>query len=207
MRSIIFYVPEGITLDLSEPGLGHPDGIAILERHYRQSTRTHPEFSRSNPAFICVTHLGGTNPGLFLKKHDGEWWAVHYESGTCKSHLLPTPMSDEHKRQTEYWARAAQDGGYRVELERNLRTGTRPDALIHGPVVTGVEVQRSAMTAASAVIRTRKASLAGVADIWFTGRGSEPSWAWRVPTVLSSLKERGRVNGGFDGALAVGGRA
>ena len=26
-------------------------------------------------------------------------------------------MSDEHKRQTEYWARAAEDAGWRVELD------------------------------------------------------------------------------------------
>jgi hypothetical protein len=93
-------------------------------------------------------------------------------------------MSDEHKRQTEYWARAAEDAGWRVELEHNLHTRTRPDALIHGPVMTGVEVQRSAMTAANAVARTGKAACAGVTDLWYSGRAGSPSWAWRVPTVL-----------------------
>ena len=185
MRSKILYVPEGITLDLSEPDLGHPDGMAILERHYRQGDQAHPQFHRANPAFICLTHAGGTNPGLYLKKIGGEWWAVHYESGACRSHRLPAPMSDEHKRQTEYWARAAEHAGYRVELEHALRTGTRPDALIHGPVKTGIEVQRSAMTAAAAVKRSSKAQQAGVTDVWFTGRDLPPRWAWRVPTVLS----------------------
>ncbi len=93
-------------------------------------------------------------------------------------------MSDEHKRQTEYWARAATDAGWRVELEHGLRTGTRPDALIHGPVTTGVEVQRSTMTASRAVDRTGKAAGAGVTDLWYYGRAGAPQWAWRVPTVL-----------------------
>jgi len=51
-------------------------------------------------------------------------------------------------------------------------------------VTTGVEVQRSSMTASRAVIRTRKAATAGVTDVWFCGRDGSPPWAWRVPTVL-----------------------
>jgi hypothetical protein len=92
-------------------------------------------------------------------------------------------VSDEHKYQTEYWVRAAEHAGWRAEREHMLHTRTRPDALIHGPVLTGVEVQRSAMTAAEAVARTRKAFRAGVTDAWFTSRKPEPLWAWRVPTV------------------------
>jgi len=105
------------------------------------------EFSKANPAFKCLTHEGGTNPGLFLQKRDGEWWAVHYEKGQCRFEArVPAPMSDEHKRQTDYWVRAAQDAGWHAETEQGLPTGTRPDALIRGTVLTGVEVQRSAMT-------------------------------------------------------------
>ena len=184
MRKKIRYVPEDIVLDLSEPDLGHPDGLEILQLHYRQSERPGLGFSKAKPAFICLTHEGGTNPGLFLRKRDGEWWAVHYESGRCGSMRLPAPMSDQHKRQTEYWARAAQDAGWRIQLEHGLHTGTRPDALIHGPVKTGIEVQRSSMTASRAVIRTGKAASAGVTDVWFCGRAGSPPWAWRVPTVL-----------------------
>lgn len=177
-------MPDDIILDLSEPDLGHPDGLDILQRHYRQSDRPSMGFSKVRPAFVCLTHEGGTNPGLFLKKVDGEWWAVHYEVGNCRSHLLPAPMSDEHKRQTEYWARAAQDVGWRVELEHSLATGPRPDALIHGTVMVGVEVQRSSMTASHAAARTRKAAAADVTDVWYSGQAGSPRWTWRVPTVL-----------------------
>jgi hypothetical protein len=185
MQSKILYVPQGITLDLSEPDFGYPDGREIIERHYQEGRRRHPEHDRSNPAFACIVHLGNTNPGLFLKKIDGNWWAAHYEAGPCPSYRIPAPMSDEHKRQAEYWARAAEDSGWRVEMERTLRTGTRPDVLIHGSMATGVEVQRSPMTAAGAVDRTCKAAAAGVSDLWFTANRKPPLWAWRVPTVLN----------------------
>jgi hypothetical protein len=51
-------------------------------------------------------------------------------------------------------------------------------------VLTGVEVQRYAMTASSAVNRTAKAASANVTDVWYSGRSGSPRWAWRVPTVL-----------------------
>ena len=184
MRKKILYVLDHIVLDLSEPNLGHPNGLDILQRHYRQSERPSMGFNHGNPAFICITHEGGTNPGLFAQKRNGEWWAIHYEPGDCRSHRLPAPMSDEHKRQTEYWARAAQDAGWNVDLEHALHTGTRPDALIYGPVKTGVEVQRSAMTPGRAVVRTGKATSAGVTDVWYSDWTTPPRWAWRVPTVL-----------------------
>lgn len=184
MRSKIRYVPADIELDLGDPGLGHPDGLEIIKRHYQQSRRPESQYNRDNPAFKCPAHEDGSNPGLYIKRIRDEWWAVHYESGVCRSYRVPAPMSDEHKYQTEYWVRAAQDAGWQAEYEHALPTGTRPDALIYGPVLTGVEVQRSAMTAQGAAARSRRASLAGVTDVWFTARDSPP-WAWRVPTVLT----------------------
>jgi len=96
-------------------------------------------------------------------------------------------MSDEHKRQAEYWARAAQDAGYEVETEWRLRTGTSPDVFIRGPNLTGVEVQRSLIKPATAVDRTRKAEAAGVRDIWFTDNNIRPKWFDRVPSVGQNI--------------------
>jgi hypothetical protein len=187
VKSLIRYVPEDIIIDLAAPDLGHPDAFAIIERHYRQGSRANRRFNRLNPAFVCLKHEDGSNPWLYIKNIDGEWWAVHYEASECKPMRVPTRMSDEHKRQAEYWARAAEDAGYRAELERSLGTGTRPDVLIHGPVqTTGIEVQRSPMSAGHAVRRTSRAAQAGVTDLWFTAEtGMAPKWLWRVPTVLN----------------------
>jgi hypothetical protein len=186
MRSIVRYVPEGILLDLSEPDLGHPDGRAILERHHRQGGHSRPEFGRGNPAFVCARHEGGASPGLYVRKVRGQWHASHYEKGTCDRFANPAPVSEEHRRQVDYWVRAAEDAGYAVETESVLKTGTRPDALIRGPVLTGIEVQLSGMTRRGAVERTRRAALAGVSDVWFTSNKTEPRWAYRVPTVTEN---------------------
>jgi hypothetical protein len=184
MRSLIQHVPTGIILDLSERGLGHPDGREILKRHYRQSEQAHPEFDKGNPAFICLRHHEGTNPGLYLKLIKGHWWAVHYErDSACHSIQVAEPMSDEHRRQVDYWVRAAQDAGWHAETERTLVTGARPDALIHGDVDTGIEVQRYAMTASAAVRRSSRIRRSNVLDVWFTSRIPAPEWTYRVPTV------------------------
>lgn len=186
MKSLIRYVPGNVLIDLAAP-LG-PDARAIIERHYRDGSTPKSPYNRDNPAFICVLHEGGTSPGLFIKKIGGQWWAVHYESATGCRIRIPAPMSDEHKRQAEYWARAAEDAGYRAELECSLDTGTRTDVLIYGSVKTGIEVQCSPITARNAVSRTRKAAQASVTDVWYSGAAGAtlaPRWAWRVPTVLS----------------------
>ena len=81
MRNTIRYVPGSIELHLDEDDLGHPDGLDILQHHYRQSTRRELGFNGANPAFVCLTHEGGTNPGLFLRKIGGQWWAIHYAKG------------------------------------------------------------------------------------------------------------------------------
>jgi hypothetical protein len=188
MRREIRYEPEGIVLDLGVPGLGHPDGTDILLRHYRQSENPGIRFSKSSPAFTCLKHQDGTNPGLFLKKtRSGVWFAVHYVGTDCASYRLPSPMSDEHKRQAEYWVRAAETAGYSTETEWRLHSGTRPDVLIRGPVMTGVEVQRSYIRRSAAVARTRKAELAGVKDVWFTDNSNRAGWYGRVPSVGQNL--------------------
>jgi len=87
---------------------------------------------------------------------------------------------------------AAQAAGWQVDVDRRLSTGIRPDALIYGNIVTGIEVQLTRSTAASAVARTRNVQRAGVTDLWFTasdiqtiGGQYRPLWAHRVPTVGS----------------------
>jgi hypothetical protein len=186
MRAAIRYVPEDIVLDLGRQDLGHPDGRKILERHYHQSEQSHPEFNGQNPAFVCLRHDSGTNPGIFLKRIGEQWWAWHYERSRCGSMRVPAPMSDEHKRQADYWARAGVDAGWPVEMERALPTGTRPDVLIHGPVDTGIEVQRYAMTVPAAVRRSHKAQLGNVLDVWFTNRTPAPKWTYKVPSVMEN---------------------
>jgi len=52
--------------------------------------------------------------------------------------------------------------------------------------MTGIEVQRSAMTRAAAVARSARAQRAGVSDIWCTDSDKRPRWSYRVPTVTAN---------------------
>jgi hypothetical protein len=179
MRDEIRYIPLDIILDLSEPGLGHPDGRRIVEAH-------HNDCHKNNVVFECLDHRTGTNPGMYLQLRGDQWWAVHFEASACGSKRIAAPMSDEHKRQAEYWVRAATSAGLRAETEFTLPTRTRPDVLIYGPINTGVEVQRSGLSRARAIDRTRRAALAGVSDIWSTDRSKPPYWLHHVPTVTEN---------------------
>jgi hypothetical protein len=95
-------------------------------------------------------------------------------------------MSDEHKRQVDYWVRGAEDAGWTVEREQSLVTGARPDALIRGDVDTGIEVQRYDMTASVAVRRSSRIRRGNVQDVWFTSRTPPPKWSFRVPSVTEA---------------------
>jgi hypothetical protein len=61
-------------------------------------------YSRSRPPGLSRHPPRRHQSRALPEKARGEWWAVHYEPGICRSHRLPAPMSDEHKRRTEYWA-------------------------------------------------------------------------------------------------------
>jgi hypothetical protein len=113
-------------------------------------------------------------------------------------------MSDEHKRQTEYITRAADDAGYPTQLEYSLPTGVRLDAAIFGPSVTGVEVQRTAATRRAVVARTTKAQRAGVTSLWFKDGESRPPWFFAVPSVGMSLGSWARLPDRGSVAVASG---
>jgi hypothetical protein len=186
MRAQIRYVPEDIVLDLGQQDLGHPDGRTIMERHYRQSAQSHPAFNARRPAFVCLRHAGSSNPGLYLKRIGDQWWACHYEQSQCGSLRIPAPMSDLHKRQVDYWTRAAADAGWSAQVADAGTAGTRPDVLIRGTVDMGLEVRGHDLTAQAAVARGRKAESVKVLDVWFTNRTPAPQWAYKVPSVMEN---------------------
>jgi hypothetical protein len=172
VKSLIRYEPEGIIIDLAAPDLGHPDAFAIIERHYRQGSRADRRFNRFNPAFVCLKHEDGSNPGLFMKNIDGEWWAVHYEASGCQPMRVPTRMSDEHKRQAGHavrrTSRAAQAGV--TDLWFTAETGMAPKWLWRVPTVLNRELgipgegqswdimprRRSVTAAGLRIVRTAK---------------------------------------------------
>jgi hypothetical protein len=110
-----------------------------------------PRLSLPSPGTACVllrlaSHAslagnvsGGCHPGLF---------GYHHYAGTCTETLIirKSVMSDEHKREAEYHARAAERAGHVADFEVVTAGHTRVDVVVNGRV--GFEIQRSALSTA-----------------------------------------------------------
>lgn len=172
MRDLVVHTPSGVILDLADPDYGYTDGTGtdLIRTLYRECKRG---------ILVCEKHGGA----LYLQKRHGLLWGVHFDGG--QSHRLSSGTSDEHKRQAEYFARAAKaEAGYDSATEVQL-TGVRPDLVIYGPTAVAVEVQRSGLTPDRAVERTRRAMANGMStSVWSTDRqNGNPKWFNRVPSV------------------------
>jgi hypothetical protein len=171
----VLHVPTGIRLDLSDPGYGHEYGQRIIAEAHRHCPRG---------VLVCDKHQSP----LYLQNRSGRFtgtrlFGIHFEGGFA--HHEVARMSDEHKRQTEYLIRGATDAGFPAKAEVTLPSGTRPDAVIYGRHTVAIEVQRSPLTAQSAVTRVKKAMAGGMAtSVWFSDwQHRKPKWQFRVPSI------------------------
>lgn len=173
MRDLILYTPAGLMLDFGDPD---EQTVAIVEewRHTR----------RSKPGdFVCWNHRNYPDPKLYLQERNGVVVAAHWpKSGLHDTYSYG--VSDEHKRQADYICRAAEAAGYRTQKEYSLPTKIRLDAAIfNGAAITGVEVQRSAISIPAILGRTTKAHNAGVVQVWYDETEGNAKWMHRVPSV------------------------
>ncbi|PZT93645.1 MAG: hypothetical protein DI630_26765 [Gordonia sp. (in: high G+C Gram-positive bacteria)] len=122
---------------------------------------------------------------MYIRKVGEKLFAVHYP-GTGHDGSHPIGESDEHKRQKEYFARAAVGAGFAVELEKSTGNGTRPDVTVIGTGSTriGGEVQHSHLSEGAAKSRTTKTIKAGYTPMWVNDKGLEKQpWLYLVPSV------------------------
>lgn len=170
--SVVIHVVTGRRLDISAP-----DSNPLIAEVYGNC-------HREPPTLICEC---GTAVYLTKRKRNDIYhmWAITF-NGSHSHSGEPAHMSDEHKRQAEYTVRASQDAGWPADFEVWLaKTRRKPDAVIHGVHEVGIEIQRSHVTARTAVKRTADAIQAGLAtSVWFSDRSSSrPPWFHRVPSV------------------------
>jgi hypothetical protein len=164
---------DGRRIDLA--GAIDPDTYAELER--TRSPRLHP-------VLLC----GGCDGGIFLQHgrvRKDELFGYHHSAGTCTATFVvrKSAMSNEHKREAEYHARAAARGGHVADFEVTTTGNTRVDVVVDGRV--GFEIQRSALSKAAAMDRTARSVQAGLGTVaWFTDRSAasaSPLWTGHVP--------------------------
>ncbi|MFT7834811.1 hypothetical protein Q5530_01510 [Saccharothrix sp. BKS2] len=169
MTAHALYQPEDRVLDLSS--LSDADHALIRSL----AGRVDP----GDRVLICLEPDDAERDELHVEFRHGRYYAVHLEGG---EHLVALE-SDEHKRQKEYWHRAAQDAGYRSDTGIGTGTGTVLDVAIHGPVRTGVELRRADVTARAAALNTSGAHRAGWLPLWFSDSDRTPKWFHRIPSV------------------------
>ncbi len=169
MKSLIIHA-DGRRTDLSG-GVG-PDTYAELETG---------RYSRSSPSLWC----GACGGSIYIRHgstRTDELFGAHHNAGDCAADLTirKSRMTDEHKRQAEYHAAAAEQCGYTASLEVPTTGHTRVDVVVNGRI--GFEIQRSALKKASAIDRTARSVAAGLTAVaWFTDRDSHPQWLGHVP--------------------------
>lgn len=163
----------------------HADGRRIdLAGSVDPATYVELESTRS-PRLNPVLRCGGCNGGIYLQHgrvRKDELFGYHHNAGTCAATFVvrKSTMSDEHKRQAEYHAKAAERGGHVADFEVPTAGNTRVDVVVDGHV--GFEIQRSKLTRGAAVDRTARSVNAGLGTVaWFTDKSSSPAWIGHVP--------------------------
>jgi hypothetical protein len=68
---------------------------------------------------------------MFIRLSRGMYWAVHFAGGAHGAHEISIE-TDEHRRQKDYWHRAAEDAGYRASKEFPTGGRTILDVAIDG---------------------------------------------------------------------------
>lgn len=171
MTTYVRYGPEDRTINLASLSAADYGLIASL----------HGAIRSGDGILVCLQRTAG-NGEMHIVKRGENYWAAHFAGGAHGGHVVALE-SDEHKRQKEYWRRAAEDAGYEVENEVRSGNGTILDVGIDGPVRTGIEIQHSPITAPLVKTRTTKSFRAGYTTVWFSDWAKNPPWFHRVPSL------------------------
>lgn len=169
MKSEIVHA-DGRHIDLAAP----IDAATYAELEKTSSPRRQP-----------VLRCGGCDGGIYIQHgrvSRDQLFGYHHHAGNCAETLVirKSSMSDEHKREAEYHARAAEQAGHVADLEVSTTGNTRVDVVVDGRV--GFEIQRSALSKPAAVDRTARSVRAGLGTVaWFTDKSTSPPWVGHVP--------------------------
>ncbi|MFE0023816.1 hypothetical protein [Amycolatopsis sp. NPDC059021] len=176
MSTLVRYNHDGNEreLDLAELSPADYDLIKAL----------HLQIDRGDRVLLCQQAPGDDDGAeMFVKLYRGRYWAVHFRGSGCTQKHEIKSESDEHRRQKDYWYRAAEDAGYQATKEYNTGRSTVLDVAIDGPYRTGIEVQRSAIEPRQVKSRTTRSFGAGWLPVWFLDSDRKPPWFYEVPTL------------------------
>ncbi|MHC3467322.1 competence protein CoiA family protein [Streptomyces sp. 7R007] len=189
----------GITLDLTEADLGHPEYPGLLDEIYGnyQPDLLYCLEAHEDEGFIC--------PGFMtIRKVNGRPHAMHVAKGERPE---TKAESDLHKALREYTAKVAAGEGFRVTRPEDADQGKlRADVTVEGVGARrlGYEIQLSAIAGGSVDERTRLVRQAGLTPLWLVNNENaipidRAPWArlnvqsWRDVTDRAALPVRGGI--------------
>jgi hypothetical protein len=171
LTTYVRYGPEDRVIDLA----------SLSAADYELITSLHCNIRSGEQVLVCLQRTAG-NGEMHIIKRGANYFAAHFAGGAHGRHAVALE-SDEHKRQKEYWHRAAEDAGYEVAREVGSGNGTILDVAIDGPVKTGIEVQHSKIETPKVKARTTKSYRAGYTTVWFSDQDKNPPWFHLVPSL------------------------
>lgn len=155
------------------------------EWEFISSTDT-SQYSQARPLATCLVPEGNNGP-MYRTQRNGQFYLAHYPGGNTENHdHNTTPMTAEHKNQTEYIRRAAQSAGLKTQGELSTGKNTRLDLAVYGEHNTGFEVQWSSLSNGMVQSRATRSFDAGWPTAWITTGQPSPSWTKLVPSVRIS---------------------
>ena len=177
MAPIVIYTPENREINLADPG--EADYAMIAALHDQRPPRGSRILLCKRAGFADREMIIRLNPGSLSDYHAAHYPGEGHEGG----HPISRPETDEHKRQKEYWRRAATDAGLTVAKEVFIRGAGTMDVVITGDglIPTDVEVQHSPEQARLIKRRTLRYHAAGYLPVWFSDRRDRPSYLATVP--------------------------
>lgn len=186
-----YYQPERLTLNLSEPDLGHPLRPGLWEQLHTAS------LPRGTIRCMATTTGEGCskNPdgAMFLRWRAGRRQAIHYPAVINRNEHT-SEESDTHKALKDYIAQSARRHGFRAVTEKTTsHRRRRADVTIsgaHGRQLR-VEAQVSPIHPATVAKRDRLDRQDGATPLWVTrevrtagGQATAPEWVDRSPWAL-----------------------
>jgi hypothetical protein len=173
MSTLVRYTQEDRVLDLAN----------LSQRDYERVTSLYREAGHGRGKIVCLESLTNDDPTeMFIRLIDGNYWAAHFAGCAHGNHPIAAE-TDEHRRQKDYWHRAAVDAGLPAVVDFNTPVGTIFDVAIKGESQTGIAVQHSYIETTVAKNRTTRSYRAGWLPVWFVDSDRRPPWFHRVPTM------------------------
>jgi hypothetical protein len=171
VSTLVRYTPQNRVLDLA--GLSPTD--------YNLITGLHGNIRHGDRVLLCL-RPGSGDDEMYIRKRGVKHFAAHYPGGAHGPHPVALE-TDGHRRQKDYWARAAEDNGLHSCIEMPVRGGKMDVAITGGVIATDIEVQRTEIPVSLVKSRTTIYQKAGYLPIWFNDWGSRPRWLYDVPAM------------------------